>query len=460
MKPTIYSLVLLALLSVAAPAVAQTTVVPVHVAGYAPPSLADVREAIPNAEPGEEVRAQFEAVDSAPAAVLENDVLVAWVQAAERALELVGIGDARGAVRELQTVGAFSASAVESLNRVATHRETVLNTCLLLVRSLLATDRERDAREQVRECLRLSPNTMPDGDTHPPQVLQLLASVTQEVRTEGSTVLAIRSEGRQGCSVRLNGVLVSNTPAVLDEFPEGEYRVQVECGQTRGRVHRVQLRGQVELVVDPRFEDALVTDEGSGLVLDYQSLQSARRYAPEHAARLARVLGGEVVLAMPGNGGVELVGVRIEDGRALIWRAPLGDGFSLESAREDVTEVQEDEEPAGRSSSTSAEPPPSRSSVSPLNWAIVGGLGAVSIGLGVPALFQKLHEGDRVGCNDAGVCAGFRAFRRPVWLPLGVVSALSLVGAVVVGIVRPVRRPRLDVAVSRGGLQINLAGTF
>lgn len=448
---------LFVLAHLAASAAAQTVPVPVHVAGHPTPDVSPLRAVIPDPQPADAAREAFEATHSAPAAVLENDALVAWVQAAERALELVGVGDARGAVRELQAVGEYSASAVESLNRTAIHRETVLNTCLLLVRSLLATNRERDARSQVRECLRLSPNTLPDGDTHPPQVLALLASVTQEVRAQGTTVLTVRSEGRQGCSVRLNGVLVSTTPAVLDEFPEGEYRVQVECGQTRGRVHRVDLRGHVELVVDPRFEEAVATDAEGGLVLEYQSLQSANRYAPEHAAVLARALSGEIVLAMPFEGSTQLVGVHLEQETPLIWRAPWNDDFDWETAREHVETPRVEPE---ATPSLAQQAPSPRDRPSGWNWGIAGGLGALSVGLAVPALYEKLHEGDRVGCNDEGVCAGFRSFRRPVWLPLGIVSAAAFIGAIVVGAVQPVRRPRVDVSVSRSAFQLHLQGTF
>lgn len=454
--------VLLALVALIIPrTVAAQTIVPIRIVGDQAVDVAALAQRVPTSLTRAEARQAFEASHSAPAAVLDDDVLQAWVQAAEGALELVGLGDARGAVRELQRVGEFSASAVESLNRTATHRETVLNTCLLLVRSLLATDRDDEARTQVRECLRLSPMTQPAERSHPPQVLALLAAVAEEVRQQDA-VLSVRSVGRQGCTVRMNGVRVDTTPAQLLHYPEGgEYRVQVECDQDRGRVHRVILRGTAEVVVDPRFEEAVSTGADDGLVLEYQSMQSARRYALEDGLTIARTLGTEVVLAMSQAGGVGLLGVREQAGRAVVWRSTLDDDFDWEEAHEDEAEVSTAAEPDAPATAPATPPPVAlRRPASPWNWAIVGGLGAVGVGLGVPALVEKLNEGERIGCDDTGTCTGFRAFRRNVWLPLGIVSAVSVVSAVVVGIVQPLRRPAVDLTIGRGEFQLHYSGSF
>lgn len=441
-----------------ATATAQTLVT-VRVVGDRPPDIAAVADRVPVSLNRVAAREAFETSHSAPAAVLDDDVLQAWVQAAEGALELVGLGDARGAVRELQRVGQFSASAVESLNRTASHREVVLNTCLLLVRSLLATERDDEARAQVHECLRLSPMTQPAERSHPPQVLTLLAEVAQEVRQQNA-MLRVRSVGRQGCTVRINGVRVNTTPAELVHFPEGgEYRVQVECDQRRGRVHRVILRGEAEVVVDPRFEETVTTDADGGLVLEYQSMQSARRYAVEDGLTIARTLGTEVVLAVSDSGGVGLVGVREEGDRAVVWRSTLDD-FDWEEAHEDETDVATAPPADGPSAPAATPPAPRRPSASGWNWALVGGLGAVGVGLGIPALFEKLNEGERIGCDDTGTCTGFRAFRRNVWLPLGIVSAASVVSAVVIGIVQPIRRPHVEVTLGRGEFQLHYSGSF
>lgn len=454
------SVVLLALVAliIPRPAAAQT-IVPIRIVGDQAVDVAALAQRVPTSITRAEARQAFEASHSAPAAVLDDDVLQAWVQAAEGALELVGLGDARGAVRELQRVGEFSASAVESLNRTATHRETVLNTCLLLVRSLLATDRDDEARTQVRECLRLSPMTQPAERSHPPQVLALLAAVSEEVRQQDA-VLSVRSVGRQGCTVRMNGVRVDTTPAQLLHYPEGgEYRVQVECDQDRGRVHRVILRGTAEVVVDPRFEEAVSTGADGGLVLEYQSMQSARRYALEDGLTIARTLGTEVVLAVSESGGVGLVGVREEADRAVVWRSTLDEDFDWEEAHENETDVAT-APPADGPSAPTATPAPRRPSASGWNWALVGGLGALGVGLGVPALVQKLREGELTQCDAVGNCRGFRGFNRNVWLPLGIVSAASVVSALVIGIVQPIRRPHVDVTLGRGEFQLYYSGSF
>lgn len=469
MNSRVYILVLPTLILAAGSSAAAQAIVPVRIVGDHPPDLTTHAELVRTSLSRVEAREEFEASHSSPAAVLDADVLQAWVQAAEGALELVGLGDARGAVRELQRVGEFSASAVESLNRTATHRETVLNTCLLLVRSLLATERPADARTQVHECMRLSPMTQPDERAHPPQVIALLAEVTEEVRNQNA-VLTVRSVGRQGCTVRINGVRVNETPVDLHHLPDGgEYRVQVECDQRRGRVHRVILRGRAEVVVDPRFEDTVTTDADGGLVLEYQSAQSARRHAVADALALSRVLGTEVVLLSSGSEGTQLVGVLFSEGASTVWRARLDEDFDWEEAhrggREVTVEPPPDLSESAEQDLVAPEERVGRSQQSSLpasawNWGIVGGLSGVSIGLGVPALVQKLREGELIGCDEFGNCRGFRGFNRNVWLPLGIVSAVSAVSAVVIGIVQPLRRPVVDITVGRGEFVLRYQGSF
>src|ERR1700712_2697972 len=99
--------------------------------------------------------------------------------------------------------------------------------------------------------------------------------------------LTVTSAPESNCSVYLNGRHLGTTPFQLDRAAAGDYRVQVECGRSVGRVHVVQLGDHaVSLLVDTQFDRTVASDPR--LLLRYENRERAREQAVSHAILIGR----------------------------------------------------------------------------------------------------------------------------------------------------------------------------
>lgn len=230
-----------------------------------------------------------------PPEVSESD-LARWVASSRQAVRSLARADYDSARAALAQAEAVTDRALAELNREATRARQVLDTCLYLVRSLEETGQHGRAVEQGYACRRLVPRGQPTLTQHPPEVRGILDEVDRALADMPGARLRVVSEPA-GCAVRLNGLDFGATPLLTEDLRPGEYRVQVECGDRRGRIHRVDLtRAGAELQVDAVTEGVLGT---SPLRIIARELDPA---LVAQVARLGRIAGAREVWLVEESG--------------------------------------------------------------------------------------------------------------------------------------------------------------
>lgn len=232
---------------------------------------------------------------SRPPVTTDNSDLDVLAQEAQTALEHVAFGRAAAAQRSVREVLARAERALESLNRETKTARHVLDACLALVRSALARDQRRDALAEAMRCRRLVPDVAASEALHPANVIGALAEADDQLRRMRVGRLTVESTPEQGCATYVNGRHLGTTRFQLDRAAAGEYRVQVECGSARGRVHIVQLGDEpVKIAVDTDFDRALRSEERLSLV--YPSAKLRDGYVALHGAALGKLAGADDVV--------------------------------------------------------------------------------------------------------------------------------------------------------------------
>ena len=243
--------------------------------------------------------AKFEELVSSPPVVLSKRERQRWRATSDGAVEDLAEGNHKQALTKLNAAQSLSRKAIEDLNRDPEQARRVFDTCLYVVRAVLATESESRARSVARECRQLVPRAEPSPYMHPPAVTGLLGQIdASQARQTG----ALRLESSpSGCSARLNGVLLGETPVSIGKLFPGQYRVQIECDPSeRGRVHLVAVgAGQTERRVDSRFDD--VVESRPSLHLRYTDASDEPEHRVADALRIAKALeaGNLVLLSMP-----------------------------------------------------------------------------------------------------------------------------------------------------------------
>lgn len=186
-----------------------------------------------------------------------------------------------------------------SLQRDDDASTNLARVCAYSVRAYLNTTGEQDARQRARECIGLVPGfTL--GERHPPNVRELYDDELRAVT--GSLAVTGSRDDPPGCTVRVHGRTVGQTPSVRLRLPPGDYRVQVECSQRPGRLHAVHVDDHdAELVVRGTLDDALHTEPPA---LVYPST-GALQMLPGDIAHAARAVGANYALAVIQRAGNE-----------------------------------------------------------------------------------------------------------------------------------------------------------
>lgn len=236
-------------------------------------------------------------------------------RAAHETIEHVAFGRINAAQRSVRQVISRAERTLESLNRETATARNLLDACLSLVRSVLLSGNRELALEQATSCRRLVPDLMPSEQVHPANVVGVLAEADNMLRRMRIGHLTVRSAPETGCSVYVNGRHLGTTPFRLERAAAGNYRVQVECGNTLARVHVVQLGDQpATLAVDTQLDRAVVSDPR--LLLRYGTAKEAREQAVSHATELGREVGAtDAILVGVHNEHAELLRVQVEEQR-------------------------------------------------------------------------------------------------------------------------------------------------
>lgn len=243
--------------------------------------------------------AKFEKEASAPPAALSERERERWMSLSVGAVDDLAEGDYKKALEKLNPAQDLSRAAIEELNRDPEQARRVFDTCLYVVRAVLATESESRARAVARECRQLVPRAEPSPYMHPPAVTELLSRI-DALQNRQTGALRLESEP-SGCAARLNGVLLGETPVSIGKLFPGQYRVQVECDPSkRGRVHFVTVgAGRTERRVDSRFDDTV--ESRPSLHLRYANIADEQEHRVADARLIAREIaaGSVVLLSLP-----------------------------------------------------------------------------------------------------------------------------------------------------------------
>jgi hypothetical protein len=246
--------------------------------------------------PLERAATRYEQVGSAPPTYISEEELADWESRSRAAIFPLAAGDYAEALDQLAEAQELSRRAPEQLNRDPARAQQALDACLYMVRALQQTGSVSLARDLTRECRQLVLRGEPSARMHPPEVMEMLARV-DEARQEQKGALRISSEPA-GCSVRVNGLLLGESPLEVRGLFPGKYRVQVECApDAPGRVHDIQVGPQpVDVRIDVRLDDTVETRPI--LYLRYPDVESELSRRRDDAARLAESLPAGATLLM------------------------------------------------------------------------------------------------------------------------------------------------------------------
>ncbi len=174
--------------------------------------------------------------------------------------------------------------------------------------------------------------------------------------------------------MRLNGVVVGQTPYAASGLARGTCRVQVECaGQGRGRVHRVEVgTTAATLRVDTRLDAATRSEPTVHLV--YPSGADADLHRAADAAAIARTVGVDEAWLV-GSERIERIDASSETVVASIAASIADAVATLGESAPGATSVDRH-----GSSSESGSATPVSSGVDPAAWALVGTGAAAFIG--------------------------------------------------------------------------------
>jgi hypothetical protein len=374
-----------------------------------------------------ETRTRFETTGSSAAPTVTSAELDQWTTYSRAAVRALADQDYPAAREALQQAQAISDRAAAEMSREESRARQVLDTCLFGVRAFIE-QQDPHAEDQMLACRRLVPRIAPSPHIHTPEVVEVLARIDRRIEGAHRGPLVVESQP-SGCTVRLNGVSLGQTPFTSEQLAPGEYRVQVECGEGgHARVHRVTLAdavGPVTLRVDARFDTAVSTD--GVLSLAYADEADASAHRASDAEAIGHVLGAaEVwVVGVGTDGALSGARVRTEDGAVIASSAPIAGG----SATALVTALE-----AGGAAAPVASGGGGGGDVEPASWGMLWGGGAIAIAgaimlaVGVPDLgaVGSPHAGESLAASQARQANGE--------LLVGIGAALLGVGVIVAGV--------------------------
>lgn len=217
----------------------------------------------------------------------------AWSELSRRGLRALALGNYPWGLELLSEAQEFSRTNLVTLNRTPKYAQSVLDTCLYLVRSLSRTKGEESAARQARECVQMRASVKPSPQMHPPQVLELFEAA-QKVQPEEMSTLMVESEP-SGCQLSVNGRTAGDTPIELGNLHPGRYLVQVACdADTEARVHHIDvLPGSRSVFISDHFDRSVRTSPV--LHLRYAALPEPPQLARD-AREVARALPASVVV--------------------------------------------------------------------------------------------------------------------------------------------------------------------
>ncbi len=275
-----------------------------------------------------ETRSRFETTVSSDPPTVTSAELEQWTTYSRAAVRALADEDYTTAREALQHAQAISDRADAEMSREEARARQVLDTCLYGVRAYIE-QHDAHAEEQMLGCRRLVPRIAPSPNIHTPEVVELFGRIDQRLAAAHRGPLSVASQP-SGCTVRLNGIALGQTPFTSEQLAPGEYGVQVECGEGgHGRLHHVSVpdaTGEVQLHIDARF-DRVVQSDGV-LRLAYADDADATAHRALDAVEIGRALEASEVwlVGVAADGSVSGERVRVIGERVIASAAPIASG--------------------------------------------------------------------------------------------------------------------------------------
>lgn len=237
--------------------------------------------------------ARLDEIGPRPPRQVSDEDYEAWQQRTSEAVLLLAAGKYEDALPGLDEAHAFSRGALETLNRDPTRAQTVLDTCLFLVRALAGIGEQREAARQAQQCAAMSPGMQPGTFKHPPNVTELFQQAKEDPSARRGALLV--ESDPPDCTLYVNGEAAGQTPTQVTGLFPGEYRVQVECdAEQPAPVHVIDLGAGLQTIFVFDVFDRAVALEPT-LHLDYETPPEQQTLI-RHTRELARVLSATSVV--------------------------------------------------------------------------------------------------------------------------------------------------------------------
>ncbi|MBZ0116679.1 MAG: hypothetical protein K8H88_06785 [Sandaracinaceae bacterium] len=299
-------------------------------------------------------------------------------------------------------------------------RAKLADLCGYRVRAFVEARDTSGAATAAQTCYRLQPAFTPHRELHPPAILERLDAARGAL--SASLVVHAGEDDPAHCAIRVNGVRVGTSPSARVSVPAGTYAVQVECGSTPGRVHRVSLEsGEATVRVRATLDAALQTRPVS---LVYASAEAQATLAGDLAV-LGRALGADRLLAVVGGG---------PSPRLEVYEVPL----SGPATRERVTVLERTDDRHVREAARALGDPglassPAGTSVSPIGPIVLGAGGAVLVAGVIVGAIALAEDGALASMCPAMRCPTDELLQRASSMRVlaGTADVLLLSGAVV-----------------------------
>jgi hypothetical protein len=166
-------------------------------------------------------------------------------------------------------------------------RDSLHMALLYLTHAYLRTSEGEKATERIGEVIRSFPDKELSAARYGPELVKFYRKVRREMGRQERGSLAIKTTP-PGCMVFVNERYVGLSPIKVDNLYQGRYRIYVQQGQTRGRVHTQNVAGDGQLQIDFALDRALTTEPFIGFRYADPATMTDKEVA--HAAAVARAL--------------------------------------------------------------------------------------------------------------------------------------------------------------------------
>lgn len=407
---------------------------------------------------------------SEPATVLPEAELGRAARFVESGEKQSVTGDWKLAVAELARGVDLLLSAPVSMAQRQDLRDLLFAGLVALARAEARLGASEEATRWMAELLRTFPERELSRAKYPPDVHKLYREVQDQLASDGLGRLTVKTDS--GVMVFVNERFVGLGEVDLGALPSGVYRVYLQRGDRRGRLHRVDVGSASDetLAIRWTLDGALRTD-GGRVRFEFDGETERAELEAASTVEVARAVNASTVA---------VVGIREHDGR----RAIIGSVLSMETGKslrsaviavEPVAPSDEKIRALGRflagdteaarllgdariDGAPSVGPAPARRTEIPawyadkLGWVLAGGgLIVAGAGAGFLASASSLEsQADRESDSDERQRLRDDASgRRKIGVVLAVTGAVVLVG----GIVRLALHPK-QAAPSRPGVEV------